>query len=92
MILAHTIQGEIEKDDVITFRGYGFSYHATGSVKGGTVTSFYEDYQGLKLFTLTGLKVSVTALYGRGGACGYNPDWMALRSRKRIFIRSANSV
>ena len=61
----HIIQGEIEKDDVITFRGYGFSYHATGSVKGGTVTSFYEDYQGLKLFTLTGLKVSVTALYGR---------------------------
>ena len=61
----HIIQGEIEKDDVITFRGYGFSYHATGSVKGGTVTSFYEDYQELKLFTLTGLKVSVTALYGR---------------------------
>jgi Ca2+-binding RTX toxin-like protein len=61
----HIIQGEIAKDDVLTFRGYGFTYHATGSVTGGTVTSFYEDYRELKLFSFTGLKVSVTALYGR---------------------------
>jgi Ca2+-binding RTX toxin-like protein len=61
----HIIQGETAKDYVLTFKGYGFTYHASGSVTGGTVTSLSEEYLGLKLYSFTGLKVGVTALYGR---------------------------